>query len=199
MHFSLVLEAFEFIFTPSDHIHALLIRKLDHFQEKQSWLSEQLIYQLPEIEHDNILHYIGVEQHGDNLQAEFWLITAFHERGSLCDWLKANIVTWPDLCRIAETIARYNIASAELLECWCLFLFPIDLFAAHAFCRGLMHLHEEMPPRKGNEYKPAIAHRDFKSKNVLLKADLTACIADFGLALIFEPGKSCGDTHGQVS
>merc|ERR1712226_335451 len=27
---------------------------------------------------------------------------------------------------------------------------------------------------------------------------MTACIADFGLALIFEPGKSCGDTHGQV-
>ena len=46
--------------------------------------------------------------------------------------------------------------------------------------------------------KPAIAHRDFKSKNVLIRSDMTACIADFGLALIFEPGKSCGDTHGQV-
>lgn len=41
--------------------------------------------------------------------------------------------------------------------------------------------------------------RDFKSKNVLLKANLTACIADFGLALRFEAGKSAGDTHGQVS
>ena len=43
-----------------------------------------------------------------------------------------------------------------------------------------------------------MAHRDFKSKNVLLKADLTACIADFGLALKFEPGKGPGETHGQV-
>lgn len=41
--------------------------------------------------------------------------------------------------------------------------------------------------------------RDFKSKNVLLKSNLTACIADFGLALRFEAGKSPGDTHGQVS
>lgn len=41
-------------------------------------------------------------------------------------------------------------------------------------------------------------HRDFKSKNVLLKTNLTACIADFGLALKFEAGKSAGDTHGQV-
>lgn len=64
--------------------------------------------------------------------------------------------------------------------------------------RGLMHLHEEIPANKAEGYKPAIAHRDFKSKNVLLKSDLTACIADFGLALIFQPGKPCGDTHGQV-
>lgn len=40
--------------------------------------------------------------------------------------------------------------------------------------------------------------RDIKSKNVLLKSNLTACIADFGLALQFEAGKSAGDTHGQV-
>lgn len=33
---------------------------------------------------------------------------------------------------------------------------------------------------------------------MLLKNNLTACIADFGLALQFEAGKSAGDTHGQV-
>lgn len=42
------------------------------------------------------------------------------------------------------------------------------------------------------------SNRDMKSKNVLLKNNLTACIADFGLALKFEAGKSAGDTHGQV-
>lgn len=40
--------------------------------------------------------------------------------------------------------------------------------------------------------------RDFKSKNVLLRDDLTAVIGDFGLAVRFEPGKPPGDTHGQV-
>ncbi len=43
-----------------------------------------------------------------------------------------------------------------------------------------------------------LCFRDIKSKNVLLKNNLTACIADFGLALQFEAGKSAGDTHGQV-
>lgn len=62
-----------------------------------------------------------------------------------------------------------------------------------------MHLHEEIPANKADGYKPAVAHRDFKSKNVLLKADMSACIADFGLALIFYPNKPCGDTHGQVN
>lgn len=61
-----------------------------------------------------------------------------------------------------------------------------------------MFLHDEIPGNKCEGFKPTIAHRDFKSKNVLLKSDMTACIADFGLALIFHPDESCGDIHNQV-
>lgn len=64
-------------------------------------------------------------------------------------------------------------------------------------CQGLAFLHEEIEAGvKG--VKPAVAHRDFKSKNVLLRPDLTACIADFGLAHIFYPNKPVGTNHGQV-
>ncbi|EDW67566.1 activin receptor type-2A [Drosophila virilis] len=100
---------------------------------------------------------------------EYWLISTYQHNGSLCDYLKSHTITWVELCRIAESMA----------------------------C-GLAHLHEEILGSKTDGLKPSIAHRDFKSKNVLLKADLTACIADFGLAMIFQPGKPCGDTHGQV-
>ena len=123
-------------------------------------------------------------------------------QGSLTDYLKANVVSWNELCHIAQTTAR-----------------------------GLAYLHEDIPGHKDG-HKPSIAHRyavdmwtnssrqrhrsrhsvglmvfffpsmcvfrDIKSKNVLLKSNLTACIADFGLALQFEAGKSAGDTHGQV-
>jgi activin receptor type-2B len=139
-------------------------------QDKNSWIAEQEIYKLPRMNHSNILHFVGAEKHvfQDN-KTEFWLITEYQPIGSLCDYLKSHTVTWQELCKIAESMAR-----------------------------GLMHLHEEIPGNRIDDLKPAIAHRDFKSKNVLLKSDLTACIADFGLALVFNPGQPCGDVHGQV-
>lgn len=48
-----------------------------------------------------------------------------------------------------------------------------------AIC-GLDHLHTEI---YGHEAKPAIVHRDLKSRNILVKADFTCCIGDLGLAL----------------
>lgn len=143
--------------------------KIFPMQEKQSWLTEQEIFKLPRMNHPNILQFIGCEKRAELNNTDFWLITAYCSHGSLCDYLKSHTVTWPELCKIAESMSR-----------------------------GLMHLHEEIQGSKTEGLKPSIAHRDFKSKNVLLKDDLTACIADFGLALIFTPGKPCGDTHGQV-
>ncbi|KAK7579846.1 hypothetical protein V9T40_000475 [Parthenolecanium corni] len=150
-------------------IKELVAVKIMAPQEKQSWMTEQEIYKLPLMNHENILRFIAAERRGDVQVTEYWLITEFHELGSLHDFLKHNTVTWEQLSRIAFTIAR-----------------------------GLAHLHEEIPSEKIECYKPAVAHRDFKSSNVLLKSDLSACIADFGLALIFKPSRSCGDTHGQV-
>ncbi|XP_035919582.1 activin receptor type-2A [Anopheles stephensi] len=143
--------------------------KIFPMQERQSWITEQEIFKLPRMNHANILEFIGCEKRIDLASTDFWLITAYCENGSLCDFLKAHTVSWTELCKIATTMAR-----------------------------GLTHLHEEIQGSRTDGLKPSIAHRDFKSKNVLLKADLTACIADFGLALVFTPGKSCGDTHGQV-
>ncbi|XP_071941771.1 activin receptor type-1-like isoform X2 [Antedon mediterranea] len=46
---------------------------------------------------------------------------------------------------------------------------------------GLVHLHTEI---KCNRTKPAIAHRDIKTKNILVRDNLTCCIADLGLAVL---------------
>lgn len=112
--------------------------------------------------HPNILEFLSSEAKS---RKEFWLISSYHCNGSLSDYLKNNILSWEDLCKIAESMAT-----------------------------GLMFLHEE----RNDGLKPSIAHRDFKSQNVILKDDLTACIADFGLALVFKSRDPCDRDHSQV-
>uniref|UniRef100_A0AC35GE62 Serine/threonine-protein kinase receptor n=1 Tax=Panagrolaimus sp. PS1159 TaxID=55785 RepID=A0AC35GE62_9BILA len=64
------------------------------------------------------------------------------------------------------------------------------------FLNGLAFLHEE---RDGKYSKPTIVHRDFKSKNVLIKDNLTSCISDFGLAMKYDGNSiSVDELHGQV-
>ena len=140
-------------------------------QCKQSWTLEKEIYSLPQMmEKDSILKFLGVSERRDNLgQFECWLGTEYHPKGSLYDFLKANLVSWDDLCKIALSIGK-----------------------------GLAFLHEEIPANGKQEFKPVVAHRDFKSKNVLIKDDLTACISDFGLALKIEPGLNSNNQVAQV-
>lgn len=38
-------------------------------------------------------------------------------------------------------------------------------------------------PSPADKEKPAIAHRDFNSRNILIKEDRTCCICDFGFAM----------------
>ncbi|XP_043218055.1 TGF-beta receptor type-1-like, partial [Amphibalanus amphitrite] len=52
---------------------------------------------------------------------------------------------------------------------------------------GLAHLHMEIV---GTQGKPAIAHRDLKSKNILVKSNGTCAIADLGLAVRHMPDDS---------
>lgn len=63
---------------------------------------------------------------------------------------------------------------------------------------GLCHLHRPIDAARGLNFfllnlfqimfffvigKVALAHRDFKTRNILVKRDLTCCIADLGLAV----------------
>ena len=68
---------------------------------------------------------------------------------------------------------------------------------AGSVAAGLAYLHSEIVSDNG--VKPAIAHRDVKSRNVLVKRDLSCCICDLGLGIKFQPGTSLTESQGQVS
>ncbi|KAF3845045.1 hypothetical protein F7725_008208 [Dissostichus mawsoni] len=86
-----------------------------------------------------------------NSSTQLWLITHYHENGSLYDYLQRVAVETSEGLAMAASIAG-----------------------------GLVHLHTEI---FGTEGKPAIAHRDLKSKNILVTKELRCCIADLGLAV----------------
>ncbi|KFD67209.1 hypothetical protein M514_07574 [Trichuris suis] len=143
--------------------------KIFQAQHIDSWVQEQEIYGVAGLKsHPNVLSFVGAEVRGSDPRMEYWIITAFHVNGSLHDYLKKKTVTFNELLRIAVSMLR-----------------------------GLSYLHEEIL-NNDKSYKPTIVHRDFKSRNVLLKDDLVACVADFGLALVCEHGRTPNETHGQV-
>jgi len=65
---------------------------------------------------------------------------------------------------------------------------------AVSIASGLAHLHIEIV---GTQGKPAIAHRDLKTKNILVKRNGTCCIGDLGLAVRHNSTKDTVDVpHG---
>ncbi|XP_038216144.1 TGF-beta receptor type-1 isoform X1 [Zerene cesonia] len=125
--------------------------KIFSSREECSWFREAEIYQTVMLRHENILGFIAADNKDNGTWTQLWLITDYHENGSLFDFLTTRTIDSNTLVTMALSIAT-----------------------------GLAHLHMDIVGTKG---KPAIAHRDLKSKNILVKSNLTCVIGDLGLAV----------------
>ena len=122
-------------------------------RDESSWKRETDIYSLTLLRHENILGYIGSDFTSLYSCTQMWLVTHYHEYGSLYDYLNRTDVVIPP--KVAH---RFILTTLN----------------------GILHLHTEI---RGTQGKPGIAHRDIKSKNVLVRKDGTCVVADFGLAV----------------
>ncbi|XP_076858674.1 activin receptor type-1-like isoform X2 [Brachyhypopomus gauderio] len=126
--------------------------KIFSSRDEKSWFRETEIYNTVLLRHENILGFIASDMTSRNSSTQLWLITHYHEMGSLYDYLQLSTLDAPSCLRMALSIAS-----------------------------GLAHLHVEI---FGTQGKPAISHRDLKSKNILVNKNGQCCIADLGLAVM---------------
>ncbi|ESN96502.1 hypothetical protein HELRODRAFT_107560 [Helobdella robusta] len=120
---------------------------------ENAWQRECNIYNTTLLRHENVLAFLGADT-VSRVQSctQLWLITRYHELGSLYDYLNKNQLSRQQLLRLLTSAAS-----------------------------GLVHLHTNIV---GTHGKPGIAHRDVKSKNILVMDDGSCCIADLGLAVV---------------
>ncbi|KAL3309773.1 Activin receptor type-1, partial [Cichlidogyrus casuarinus] len=130
----------------------LVAVKLFQSRDECSWARETSIYSTGLLSHDNLLAYYASDMISKGDVTQLWLVTAFHPRGSLFDFLQENELSLFDLLKLLRS----------------------------AFS-GLDYLHLE---QTGTCCKPSIAHRDIKTKNILVKLNGEVCIADLGLAIV---------------
>lgn len=131
--------------------------------EVDSWAHETRVFDLC-LHHEAIVGFIASDLYCLDASNERWLVTSYHPNGSLFDFLRGCGTNEEGEQRPASTLSVIGL-----------------LKMAASVCSGLAHLHT---PVIGYRGKPPIAHRDVKSANVLVKADLTCCLADMGLAFV---------------
>lgn len=139
--------------------------KLFSSANRQNYANERSIYHLPLLQqHDNIAHFLMADERTTADGRPEFLII---------------MEFYPHGC-----LSRYlSVNTVDWLTCCRM---------THGVTRGLAFLHTEL--YMADQYKPAVAHRDITSRNVLVRSDLSCVLADFGLSMRLTGNRPC--RHG---
>ncbi|XP_065439600.1 TGF-beta receptor type-2 isoform X4 [Chrysemys picta bellii] len=80
--------------------------KIFPYEEYASWKMEKDIFSDINLKHENILQFLTAEERKTELGKQYWLITAFHARGNLQEYLTRHIISWEDLWKLGGSLAR---------------------------------------------------------------------------------------------
>nr|BAA82605.1 sALK-5 [Ephydatia fluviatilis] len=140
----------------------IVAAKVFTYHNRHSWENERHLYSMESTSHPSILQFLGSEMKGVGHDTQMCIFTPFCELGSLNHFLKTSPpVTWAQMCRIVRGVVG-----------------------------GVAHLHSEYYTNGDGRVvqKYAIAHRDVKSANVLMRSAEGDCVVgDLGLALVLDP------------
>ncbi|XP_067685696.1 bone morphogenetic protein receptor type-2-like [Haliotis asinina] len=134
---------------------------------RQYYQNEGNIYRLPFMEHDNLLKFYGADERLSQDGLMQYLL--------VLEYVPVGSLT--------------NYLKNNTLD-W-----PTLCKMAYSVCRGLAHMHTDIT--KGDKFKPAVAHRDINSRNILVKGDLTCVIADLGFCMPIMGSKLIKNGHAE--
>lgn len=134
--------------------------------QRSAWSNEKEIYNLLSTTNEHIIKYYGSDTFTPTQQKNSAPVTPFNIFSTNEFWL---ITEYHPAGSLNDYLKANFLSWTQMIRlCYCLL-------------EGLAYLHNEnVDSRKSC----AIAHRDLKSKNILVKSDgCSCCIGDFGLAL----------------
>ncbi|NWV35460.1 TGFR2 protein, partial [Grantiella picta] len=73
-------------------------------EEYSSWKNESQIFTDTSLRHDSVLQFLTAEDRGTGPRREYWLITAYHSRGNLKDYLSRHVLSWMELQKMAGSL-----------------------------------------------------------------------------------------------
>uniref|UniRef100_A0A8C9VKF1 receptor protein serine/threonine kinase n=1 Tax=Scleropages formosus TaxID=113540 RepID=A0A8C9VKF1_SCLFO len=79
--------------------------KIFSSREERSWFREAEIYQTIMLRHENILGFIAADNKDNGTWTQLWLVSDYHEHGSLFDYLNRYSVTIEGMIKLALSAA----------------------------------------------------------------------------------------------
>nr|XP_020467332.1 TGF-beta receptor type-2-like isoform X2 [Monopterus albus] len=89
--------------TTSDQFETVAV-KIFPFEEYASWKNEKDIFSNTDLRHENVLQFLTAEER--KVEKQYWLITAFHPRGNLQEYLTRHVISWEELQVLGSSLAR---------------------------------------------------------------------------------------------